>query len=128
MSHFKECCQESSFFLQVIDILGSSEQDEDGELDKDILTKRLDKENFWIKTLRTFYSCGFNERKRKTSIQGTIFSLYFPVKKYWQRNCRCTNTNSALEFIELFNNNLSSNIRYPVLEVRKHLDNSKKKI
>ena len=126
ISHFKECCQESSFFIQVICILAGSGYDEDGELDKDILIKRLDRGNVWIKTLRTFYPYGLNERKRKSSNYVTIGSLHFPIKRFGKRNCRCRNRRNhkqsrknTLEFMELFNNQLSTYLRCLVLEITK---------
>ena len=51
ISPFKRCCQESLFFIQAIEILDGSGYYKDGELDKYILTKWLDGEDFWIKTL-----------------------------------------------------------------------------
>ena len=38
--------------------------DEDGKLDKDLSTERLDRKDFWIKTTYSL-SNGFDERKRK---------------------------------------------------------------
>ena len=42
------------FFFQVIEILDGFGYDEDRSLDKEIFTKMLDREDFLIKTLRTF--------------------------------------------------------------------------
>ena len=116
----------------MIEILDGSGYDEDGELNKNILTKMLDRKDFWIETLHTIYPYGLNERKRKSFNCATIGSLYFPIKRYGQRKCRCRNrsnhrSNSALEFMEFFNNQLSSSLNYSVLEIREYIDNWKKK-
>ena len=70
-----------------------------------------------------------NEFKRKSANYATIANMYFPIKRYGHRNCRCRNRrnhrqsrNSALEFIEFFNNQLSSNLSYSVLEISKYLE------
>ena len=54
---------------------------DDGILDKDILTKMLNREEFWIKTLRTFYPYELNGCKRKSSNFAIISSLYFANKR-----------------------------------------------
>lgn len=67
ISHFTERCQESSPFIQVTVVLACSGCNEDEELDKDIFKKRLNRRDFWLRSLRTFYPYGLNERKRKFS-------------------------------------------------------------
>ena len=47
--------QKNTFFIQVTEILDGSGYDEDGYLDKEISVKRLDREDFCLQTLRTFY-------------------------------------------------------------------------
>ena len=57
----------------MIKILNGSGYDENWEKGKDILTKRLDRENSWIKK---FYPYQLSERERKSSNLATIGSLY----------------------------------------------------
>lgn len=45
----------------MIKILNGFGYDEDMELGKNMLIKILDREDFWIKALRTFYSHRLNE-------------------------------------------------------------------
>lgn len=76
--------------------MNGSLYDEDGEIDKDILRKRQDREDFWIKNLRTFYPYGLNackDTKKLWSKEGYVTTghFYFPVKRYGQRNGRCKN-------------------------------------
>ena len=47
--------QKNAFFIQVTEILDGSGYDEEGYLDKEISVKRLDREDFCLQTLRTFY-------------------------------------------------------------------------
>ena len=118
-------------------ILDGHGYDEDGELHKDILTKRQDREDFLDKDMYIyvyFIHMDLMNAKENLLNYATIASLYFPVKRCGHRNCRYRNKrnhrqsrNSALEFIEFFNNELSSNLSYSVLEIRKYLDNCKKK-
>ena len=73
----------------MIEILEGSGYDHDGKLV--ILTKRLDREDFWINTLRTFCRYGVTERKRKSPNSETIGSLYFPIKTLGPKNYTCCN-------------------------------------
>ena len=70
----------------------------------------------------------------KKFFYATVGSLYFPIGRYSKRNCRFRNRRnhrqsrkSELKFLEIFNNQLSSNLRYLVLEIGEYLDHCKKK-
>ena len=122
-------------FSSVIEVLAGSGYNEEGELDKDMLEKRLEREDYWSKTLRTFYPYGLNERKRKSGDFKTVGSLFFPIKRYGQRTARYrSNRNNRIpnqskqNFLDFFNDQISNNIKQSWLEIRKYLDNCRKKV
>ena len=126
--HSKECCKNSSFFIQVIEVLDGSGYDEIGDLDLDMLQIRLDREDYWFKTLRTFYPYGFNERKRKYEVYRTIGSLFFPIGRNGQRSQRCrdrrnvkTTNRSGLHFVNFFNDQFTSNLKGSFLNIIKNI-------
>lgn len=60
---YKECFERNAFFIQVIDILDGPEYDADRELDKAVLPKSLDRQDFLIKSLYIIYSYGLNKHE-----------------------------------------------------------------
>ena len=74
--HFQECCNTSSFNIQILEVLEGSRYTETGELDKEMTEKRLEREQYWIKILRTYYPYGFNDHKKKSEKFTTIGSLF----------------------------------------------------
>ena len=53
IEHYSKCCLNSSFSVQIIEKLHGNGYDELGEVDNDVREKRLEREDFWMKTLRT---------------------------------------------------------------------------
>ena len=68
----------------MIRILDGSGYHEDGELDKDILAKRLDMEDFGKKLSVYFIHMDLRKGKRKADNFTTNGSLCFLIKRYGQ--------------------------------------------
>ena len=88
-----------------------------------IFTKKLDKEDFWIKPVRTFYPYGLNGRKKKNLV--TLILLAVCI---FQWKSMTEEIAGIAEFIEFFNDQLISYLRYSFLEIRKYLENCVKRL
>ena len=63
IEHFAFICTNSSFTVQVIEkLIGNGYRN--GSKDKKSYAERLQREDFWIKTYRTVYPYGLNEKKK----------------------------------------------------------------
>ena len=130
-----EYCSNVSFNIQVLEIFSES-----GYIDKIICPKerenRLNKEDFWIKTLRTVYPYGLNERVRDRDNNLPIGRLFPSIIRNTERSIRIRNRNknkqitiNSLEtffksFFEIYNNNIKDTF----YETRVILNKLKKKI
>ena len=56
------CCKGKSYSIQIIDALSGNGHDENGIVDENFRRLRLGREDFWMKTLRTNFPYGINER------------------------------------------------------------------
>ena len=65
IEHFSEVCSKKSFSIHVIEKLSGDGYDELGEVCSEMRDKRLEREDFWIKTLRTIYPYGLNDKAKE---------------------------------------------------------------
>ena len=83
IQHFSECCINQSFLIQIIEKFSGNGY-KNGEVDEQMRNKRLEKEDRWMKTLRTIYPYGLNEKcKHKNIEQETVayFTQYLDTNK-----------------------------------------------
>ena len=79
IEHFSTTCKGHSFSIQVIEKLPGNGRDILGDVCSDMTETRLDREDFWMKQLRTIYPYGLCERAKKKgdivdrSSIGTLF-------------------------------------------------------
>ena len=59
--------------------------------------KRLKREDYWVKRLRTIYPCGLNERARKHNSEVPVGKLFFFIPRTKQRSARFGNNNDYLK-------------------------------
>ena len=78
INHYKKTCvNEFNFNIQVIIKLEGDGKDELGQIDQEKLEERLKYEDNAIKSLRTLYPYGLDERsKKKSAISENIGSLF----------------------------------------------------
>ena len=55
-------------------------------MDPDMLQIRLDREDYWMKTLRTVYPYGLNERTKKMNKFNPVGTLFCKLPRYGERN------------------------------------------
>ena len=87
IDHFTHCCPNSSFFIQILEVLPGTGY-KDGALDLEMKAHRLEREDFWMKTLRTIYPYGLCDKyKRDTKIpeNAPIGKLFYPLPRHGER-------------------------------------------
>ena len=71
IDHFKNVCPNSSFSVRILENL-SGDGYKDGSVDLSLLNYRLEREDHWMKTLRTVYPYGLNERTKNMNKEKRI--------------------------------------------------------
>ena len=87
INHFSSCCKNSSFVIQILEVLPGDGY-KDGALDKEMTAFRKEREDDWIKTLRTIYPYGLNDKyKRASNVDenAPIGKLFPPLPRYGER-------------------------------------------
>ena len=104
-----------------------------GVMDKEMLEYRLKREDHWIKTLRTVYPYGLNERTKYMNQTSPKGKLYHHLPRYGDRikDTRSRTKQTSTPNIQNLDNLLQTIISFPPSnrsnELRKLLDSSKKK-
>ena len=134
IKHFKETCKGASFNVQILEkFVGNGYKN--NKVDPHDRTQRLDREDHWIKTLRTVYPYGLNERIRQNQ-KGFPVGCHFPaIPRSRQRVVRSRrgrnnhNVNMSLEtFCETITNILKYEPKYSFYKLRTLLNKLKKKL
>ena len=63
INHYKNVCKNTSFKIQILEKLPGNGY-KNGSMDLEMLEYRLQREDYWIETLRTNYPYGLNERTK----------------------------------------------------------------
>ena len=137
IDHFTTCCKGESFSIQIIENLAGDGYNDFNEIDEVTKKIRLDKEDHWIKTLRTVYPYGLNEKsKNHNSIHGhssSVGKLFPPLPRYGTklrrtrgiRNNKNPNINSKT-FFEQISTIIHDDIKNSMYKIRILLDQIKK--
>ena len=138
IEHFSTVCSGHSFTIQVIEKLPGNGYDELGDVCGDMLASRLEREDYWMKELRTIYPYGLCERTKKKSDtieSSSIGRLFHPLPRNGERPVRSRNNRnnhtSILSKNDFFSKSkhIRQNERKTSMnEVRKMLDTAKKKV
>ena len=133
LSHFQECGTNGSFGIQILEKLPGN-----GYVNNKVCPeqkkKRLEREDYWIKTLRTIYPYGLNERVKGSDDSLPIGKLFPPLPRSRVRGIRTRiNRNNHMSSISVkhFFESLEVMLTIPkecFNEIRKILDKTKKKI
>ncbi len=134
IEHHKSC--KSSFNVQILEKLPGIGYTPEGDVDPDMREKRLEREDYWIKTLRVIYPYGLNEKakcklSKNTSVVGIMYpplprTGIRPVRSRENRNNHESSLSSETFFREM-KNQLQNNIKQSFNEIRKLMDKIKKK-
>ena len=81
IDHFSSCCVAQSFYINVIEIF-EGDGYLDGKVDEDMRRIRREREDWWMKTLRTIYPYGLNDQHKKQNTSSSVGSLFFPISRY----------------------------------------------
>lgn len=138
--HCKEACNGYNFQYQIIEKLPGTGYNQ-GQLDPAMTRLRKEREEIWIKKLRTIYPYGLNEKASKKETDSTVLhpavgKLFPPLPRRGNRLLRSrdsrNNHSSQISCEEFFANLdqllLQTNIRSSFNEIRKILNLAKKKV
>ena len=134
IKHFKEHCVGASFNVQILEIFQGTGYT-NNKVDPTHRKIRLDREEYWMKKLRTIYPYGLNERARDTNNNIPVGKM-FPsiprarervVRSRRNRNNHATNT-SVPQFFDNLSTILQTDIKRTYYLLRVILNNTKKKI
>ena len=87
---FKYVCVGASFSVQIIEVFPGTGY-KNNKLCPVNCEARLDRENYWIETLRIFYSYGLNKRKRKDDPNLPVGCSFPNTPRSRQRSSKCRN-------------------------------------
>ena len=92
--HFSNNCPNATFSIQIIEKLKGTGYLQNGDIDEDMRSYRLEREDFWIKTLRTIFPYGLNDKaKRKNwNPNNIIGNLFHKLPRYGDRSSRVRRT------------------------------------
>ena len=100
-NHYQNVCGDSSFSIQVIEKLDGTGF-KNGARDKDMAKLRLEREDHWMKELRTVYPYGLNIKSKlmcKTSLVGKLYpKLERQVERFRSRKNRRRDIRSLTKF------------------------------
>ena len=81
IDHFKNVCPDATFKVQIVEKLPGNGY-KNGKVDSAMLKYRLEREDYWIKTLRTVYPYGLNERTKNMNTNLPIGKLFPPLSRH----------------------------------------------
>ena len=85
IDHFENVCPNSSFSVQVVEKLEGNGY-ANGSRDKEMYKKRLEREDYWIKTMRTVYPYGLNDKTKEMCSELPVGNLFNKIPRYGMRN------------------------------------------
>ena len=86
IDHYKNVCPGATFSIQVIEVLEGNGY-KNGALDLDMSKQRKEREDFWIKTLRTIYPYGLIDKVKCKGVprDAPTGVLFDALPKYGER-------------------------------------------
>ena len=84
IEHFTEICKDATFSIQILEKLEGNGYKK-GARDKDMYKKRLEREDYWIKTIRTVYPYGLNDKVKQGKDEVPVGKLFNPLPRHGLR-------------------------------------------
>ena len=81
IDHFTNVCARSSFSIQILEKLPGNGY-KNGSIDAQMRKYRLEREDYWIKTLRTVYPYGLNDRAKSINSDIPVGKLFPPLPRH----------------------------------------------
>jgi len=128
IDHYKNVCPNATFNIQIVEILPGNGY-KNGSLDSSMLEYRLQREDHWMKTLRTVYPYGLNERTKFMNQDKPIGKLFPPLPrhgaKFVSQRTRSSTNSQAPDLDSLINLTFSLEKEYRANSYRKLLESFK---
>ena len=133
IKHYKEICIGATFQVQVLEIFQGNGYVNGKVCPKD-REQRLIREEHWMKTLRTIFPYGLNERARHNDENSSVGRLFPPIPRMTTRktgersnNHNHANDDSLESFFDSFNYVLLTDKKDALYKLRVLLNKTKKK-
>ena len=100
INHFTNVCPGAKFSIRVLEKLPGNGY-KNGKRDKEMYKYRLEREDFWMKKLRTIYPYGLNEKSKdmnKKSLNWPVGKLFPPLARHGQRETENRNRTKVPTF------------------------------
>ena len=81
IDHFSNVCPGAEFSIHILEKLPGDGY-KDGTIDDKMRTYRLEREDYWIKTLRTVYPYGLNDRVKSINSEIPVGKLFPPLPRH----------------------------------------------
>ena len=133
INHYKDVCAGAHFTIQILECFPGTGY-VDGKPCSDARKIRLDREEYWMKTLRTIYPYGLNDRVRQFSQNSSVGSLFPSIPQLNVRRMRSRRNNkdhihmSHKHFFEFVNNEISHNLMNACFNIKNTLMSLRKKV
>ena len=108
IDHFKNVCPGATFSIQILEVLPGNGY-KNGKMDLEMLRYRLIREDYWIKTMRTVYPYGLNERTKSMNTSKPVGQLFPSLPRHGSKfkdqrtrsatKCRISNLDSLVHSI-----------------------------
>ena len=120
INHYTNVCPGAKFSIRVLEKLPGNGY-KNGKRDKEMYKYRLEREDFWMKKLRTIYPYGLNEKSKdmnKKSLNWPVGKLFPPLSRHGQRETENRNRTKvpALNPLKHFLNFEQHLMSVPVLD------------
>ena len=133
IKHYRNDCVGSSFFIQILEVFQGSGYI-NGQLCTTAREKRLEREDFWAKTLRTVYPYGLNDKVRNIDNNKPIGLQLPSISRTSARaerprnNFRSNINNNADEILKKIYHIVENDIQNAYFHIRIILNSIKKKV
>ena len=84
IDHFSNVCPGALFSIDILEKLPGDGY-ENGSIDDKMRKYRLEREDYWMKTLRTVYPYGLNDRAKSINSDNPVGSLFPPLPRHGSR-------------------------------------------
>ena len=81
IDHFSNVCPGASFTIDILEKLPGDGY-KDGAIDEKMRDYRLEREDYWMKTLRTVYPYGLNDRAKSINSDVPVGKLFPPLPRH----------------------------------------------
>ena len=133
INHFREVCPGSSFSIRIIEVF-KGDGYENNKVCPEARKIRVERENFWMKELRTIFPYGLNERARGQGQNSSIGKLFPSIPRQSLRLFRSrhnpfnNNPFDKQSFFLSLNNLLANDLSNAFYKIRKLLNSLRKKL